>query len=168
MSKINKIALTSLVGMSLLSSVAFAAPQAMQNAANNETKMITNGVNNGATESCPVATMRIASAAKGANTNLKGAELRVAIIDATSTAAKAYKIQGPSCVSDVLVSDAASKLTGMQAAGGPAMGMAKAGGAAGGLAAAGLGGVGVGTVVGGLLLGGAVLAAVNDDDDASN
>ena len=157
MSKINKVALTSLLGMSLLSSAAFAAaPQAMQNAANNETKMITNSVNNGATESCPVATMRIASAAKGANTDLEGADLRVAIIDATSTAAKAYKIQGPSCVSDVLVSDAASKLTGMQAAGGPAMGMAKAGG-----------GAGAATVVGGLLLGGAVLAAVNDDDDVS-
>ena len=166
MSTIKRMALASAISMSLLSSVSFAAVSGqMQGAANAQAQAITKAVNvSKATIQCKQATLRIASAAKAQGGKLKGAELRSAIMEATSTAASKFGIEA-GCVTPVNVASAASRLTGMYPASGPSMGLAKAGaasGAAGGAAAGGMGALGV---IGGLVGIAAVAAALNDDDD---
>ena len=163
MSTIKRMALASAISMSLLSSVSFAAVSGqMQGAANAQAQAITKAVNvSKATIQCKQATLRIASAAKAQGGKLKGAELRSAIMEATTTAASKFGIEA-GCVTPVNVASAASRLTGMYPASGPSMGLAKAGAAGG--AAAGGSGVGALGILGGLVGIAAVAAALDDDD----
>ena len=157
MSSIKRIALASAVGMLLLSSVSFAAVSGeMQNAANAQAQAITKAVNiSKATIQCKQATLRIASAAKAKGGKLKGAELRSAVMEATSTAAIKFDIE-EGCVTPVYVANAASRLTGIYATKGPIMGLAKAGAAATAPASGGMGS-GIGILAG--LVGLAAIAA---------
>lgn len=152
MSKIKKIALTSLVSMSMLSSVAFATPQ--DGLA--EAKMITTSVNNGATVACPTAAMQVGNAV-AKDSGLSGSALHAYIVKHLTAAASAVKIQTPECISDVVISDVACKISGSCDAA-PGI-LAKAGGS-------GMGG-NAGTIAAALAAAAAIaiIADNNDDDD---
>ena len=169
MSTIKRIALASAIGVSLLSSTAFAAvPTAMQASANKEGKIIRYQVDNkNVALKCREATFRVAAAAKRGSGKLKGAQLRSAIIEATSVTAKKYNL-ADRCMTPVYISNAASKATGIYSAKGPTLGLAKLG-AAGGAASAAAGGIGLGTIALGAagLIGIAAIASDSDDKPAS-
>ena len=178
MSTIKRIALASAVSASLLSSASFAAaPGQMQGAANAQAQAITKAVNvSKATIQCKQATLRIASAAKAKAGKLKGAELRSAIMEATTAAATKFGIAN-GCVTPVNVASAASRLTGMYPATGPTMGLAKAGGAgamagaasgAAGAVASAAGGISKVKILAGVagVIGIAAILANDDDPDA--
>lgn len=164
MGTMKKIALTSAIGLTLLSGAALAAaPQGMQSAADSKAKEISTAVNSGVELSCKDASLRISKAAVSKKNKLQGVQLNAAVRDATHLAAVRNGIAGD-CVTVTLASETSNIVTGIGPQKAAVIGKAGGAGAVGGLAGL-LGGAGVASALVPLAVLGGIAAVASSDND---